>query len=65
MESSIRVFATTPSLDCIVGLPSLLRDRPDFAETVSVQKIERRLDHDVSFGRRDIVTAADLSIELR
>jgi len=32
---------------------------------VSVQKIERRLDHGVSFGREDIVTAADLSIELR
>lgn len=65
MESSIQVFATTHSLDCIVGLASLLRDRPDLAETVSVQKIERGLDHGVSFGRKEIVTAADLSIELR
>jgi len=65
IESSIQVFATTHSLDCIIGLASLLRDRPDLAEAVSVQKIERRLDHGVSFGWEDIVTAADLSIELR
>lgn len=65
IESSIQVFATTHSLDCVNGLASLLRDRPDLAEAVSVQKIERRLEHGVSFGRRDIVTAADLSIELR
>ena len=65
MESSIQVFATTHSLDCIIGLASLLRDRPEFEEAVSVQKIERRLDHGVSFGWKDIVTAADLSVELR
>ena len=65
MESSIQVFATTHGLDCIVGLASLLKDRPDLAEAVSVQKIERRLDHSVSFDTKDIVTAADLSIELR
>ncbi|MDE2873931.1 MAG: AAA family ATPase [Gemmatimonadota bacterium] len=65
MESSIQVFATTHSLDCIIGLASLLRDRPDLADSVSVQKIERRLDHGVSFDRKDIVTAADLSIEMR
>lgn len=65
IESSIQVFATTHSLDCIIGLASLLRDRPDLGEAVSVQKIERQLDHGVSFGRKDIVTAADLSIEMR
>lgn len=65
MESSIQVFATTHSVDCIVGLASLVKDRLDLADAVSVQKIERRLDHSVSFGWKDIVTAADLSIELR
>ena len=65
MESSVQVFATTHSLDCIIGLASLLRDRPDLAEAVSIQKIERRLDHGVSFGPRDIIIAAGLRIELR
>jgi len=30
-ESSIQVFATTHSLEYIIGLASLLRDRPDLA----------------------------------
>ena len=65
VKSSIQVFATTHSLDCIVGLAALLKKRPDLADAVSVQKIERQLDHSVSFGAADIVTAADLNIELR
>ena len=65
VQSSIQVFATTHSLDCIMGLASLLRDRPDLAEAVSVQKIERELDHSVSFDAEATVTADDLSIELR
>jgi len=65
MESSIRVFGTTHSRDCIVGLASLLGDRPDLTEAVSVQKIELWLDHRASFGRKDTVTAADLNIEMR
>lgn len=63
--ASIQVFATTHSLDCIVGLAGLLRKRPDLSDAVSIQRIERQLDHSVSFGTDDIVTAADLSIELR
>ena len=65
VKTSIQVFATTHSLDCIVGLAELLKKRPDLADAVSVQKIERQLDHSVSFGAAEIVTAADLSIELR
>ena len=64
-KSSIQVFATTHSLDCIMGLASLLRDRPDLAKAVSVQKIERELDRSVSFDAEAIVTADDLTIELR
>lgn len=63
--ASIQVFATTHSLDCIVGLAGLLKKRPDLSDAVSIQKIERQLDHSVSFGTDDIVTATDLSIELR
>ncbi len=65
VKSSIQVFATTHSLDCIMGLASLLRNRPDLADAVSVQKIERELDHSVSFDAQATVAADDLSIELR
>ena len=65
LASSIQVFATTHSLDCINGLAALLRARQDLANAVSVQKIERRLDSSVSFDREAIITAADLSIEMR
>ena len=64
-RSSVQVFATTHSLDCIVGLAALLKKRPDLADAVSVQKIERRLDHSVGFDGADIATATDLGIELR
>ena len=65
LTSSIQVFSTTHSLDCINGLAALLRKRPDLADAVSIQKVERRLDRSVSLGAVDIVTANDLSIELR
>ena len=65
IESSIQVFATTHSLDCIVGLAAFLKKRPDLADTVSVQKVERQLDQSVAFDGGDIITATDLSIELR
>lgn len=65
ISSSIQVFATTHSLDCINGLATLLNKRQDLEDKVTVQKIERQLDHGVRFGAADIVTAADLSIELR
>ena len=63
--SSVQVFATTHSLDCIVGLAEFLKKRPDLADDVSVQKVERKLDHSVSFDGTDIITATDLSIEMR
>ncbi|MDE2769755.1 MAG: AAA family ATPase [Bacteroidota bacterium] len=65
ISSSIQVFATTHSLDCINGLATVLKKRQDLEKKVSVQKIERQLDHSVSFGAVDIVKAADLSIEMR
>ena len=65
LESSIQVFATTHSLDCVIGLASFLRERPELTEEVSVQKIERRLDRSVSFGGEDIVAAQELGVEMR
>lgn len=62
---SAQVFATTHSLDCILGLARLLKARPDLRDGVSIQKIERRLAHSVSFDADGILAAADLSIELR
>ncbi len=65
LRSSIQIFATTHSHDCIIGLASLLRTRPDLWEAVSVQKIERGLVRSVSFDAEAIIAADDLSIELR
>ena len=62
---SIQVFATTHSFDCIAGLASLLQARPDLADSVSIQKVERNLERSVAFDSDDIVAAADLDIELR
>ena len=62
---SVQVFATTHSLDCILGLARLLKGRPDLWESVSIQKIERRLTHSVSFDAEAILAAANHSIELR
>ena len=64
-RSSIQVFATTHSLDCIQGLARLLKARPDLRDGVSIQKMERSLVHTVGFDAEGILAAADLDIELR
>ena len=64
-ESSIQVFATTHSYDCIRGLASLLASQPKLAEDVSIQKIERSLSRAVAFDAENIRVAAEQSIELR
>ena len=65
VRSSIQVFATTHSLDCILGLAKLIKARPDLRDGVSIQKIERQLAHSVNFDAAGILAAADLGIELR
>ena len=65
MKSSIQVFATTHSLDCILGLASLLKARDDLCDGVAIQKIERGIRRSVSFDAEAIVTATDLGVELR
>ena len=64
-KSSIQVFATTHSLDCILGLASLLKTRHDLRDAVAIQKVERRINRSVSFDAEAIVTATDLGVELR
>ena len=64
-QSSVQVFATTHSLDCVRGLASLLADRPDLAPEVCAHKLDRRLDHAVALGAEAIRTAVEQDIELR
>ncbi len=64
-KASIQVFATTHSLDCILGLASLLKARQDLRDAVTIQKIERGINRGVSFDAESIVNATDLGVELR
>ena len=64
-RSSIQVFATTHSFDCLRGLASLVESRPDLAGEVSVQKIERLLEKAVNFDASDVRVAVEQNIEVR
>ena len=64
-RSSVQVFATTHSYDCIRGLASLVESRPDLAGDVSIQKIERSLKEAVRFDAKDIRAAVEQNVELR
>ena len=64
-RSSIQVFATTHSYDCIRGLASLVESRPDLAGDVSIQKIERSLEKAVDFDAADVRAAVEQNIEVR
>ena len=64
-KSSVQVFATTHSLDCIRGLASLVESCPDLASDVSIHKIERLLDKAVRFDATDIRAAVEHNIEVR
>ena len=64
-RSSIQVFATTHSYDCLRGLASLVESQPDLAGDISVQKIERSLDKAVSFDATDARAAVEQNIEVR
>ncbi len=65
VESSIQLFATTHSLDCILGLALLLKEQHRFRDKVAIHKIERRIGNSVSFDGEAIVSATDLGVELR
>ena len=63
-ESSVQVFATTHSYDCVRGLASLVNSRPEFAPDVSIHKIGS-LDRAVSLDADQIRVAVDQDIEVR
>ena len=64
-ESSMQVFATTHSFDCIRGLAALLESCPDVAGEVSIHKIERALPKAVRFSDDDIPAIVEQNIEVR
>ena len=64
-QSSIQVFATTHSYDCIRGLAALIESEPDLASDVSVQKIETSLEEAVSLNAERIQVAVAQDIEVR
>lgn len=64
-KSSVQVFATTHSYDCIRGLAALGESRPDLAGEVSIHKIERALHKAVRFAEDDIPAIVDQNIEVR
>ncbi len=63
--SSVQVFATTHSYDCIRGLAALAESRSDLASEVSIHKIERALHKAVRFAEDDIPAIVDQNIEVR
>lgn len=64
-RSSVQVFATTHSLDCIHGLASLSRESPELASEVSVFKLDRRLETAIRFDADNVEAAVAMDIELR
>lgn len=64
-RSSVQVFATTHSLDCIHGLASLSRESPELASDVSVFKLDRRLETAIRFDADNVEAAVAMDIELR
>ena len=64
-SSNVQVFATTHSFDCVKGLGTLMRSRPDLAEHVAVQKVHRSLKQAVRVPGEDISIAVEDDIEVR
>ena len=64
-KSSMQVFATTHSYDCIRGLAALAESHPDLVRDVSIHKMERALHKAVRFAEDDIPAIVDQNIEVR
>ena len=64
-SSNVQVFATTHSFDCVKGLGTLMRSRPDLAKHVAVQKVHRSLNQAVCVPGEDIAIAVEDDIEVR
>ena len=64
-RSNLQIFATTHSYDCIRGLGSLVRSRPNLAENVAMHKLHPSLEQAVCFPGEQIPIAVEQGIELR
>ncbi|KKZ15406.1 MAG: hypothetical protein TH68_00540 [Candidatus Synechococcus spongiarum 142] len=64
-QLKVQVFATTHSYDCIRGLGSLIRNRPDMENQVSLQKMTRLLPEAVCLQGDQIKVAVEQDIEVR
>ena len=64
-RSSVQVFATTHSFDCIRALGALVRSRPDLAEQVAIQKVHPSLEQAVCIPGEEIGVAVEQDIEVR
>ena len=62
---NVQIFATTHSHDCIQGLGTLVRSRPDLAKKVSLQKVHDAVDQAVSLRGEQIGIAVEQEIEVR
>ena len=64
-RSNVQVFATTHSYDCIRGLGSLVRSRPDLADDLALHKMHRSLAQSVCIPGAEIAVAVEQDIEVR
>lgn len=64
-RSSVQVFATTHSLDCLRGLASLYTNDPDLASEVAVFKIDRKLPFAVRLSVDSVEAMIKHDLEIR
>ena len=64
-KSDVQIFATTHSYDCIRGLGSSVRSRPELGGEISMQKVHPSPKQAVSFAGEQIAIAVEQQIELR
>ena len=64
-RSNVQVFATTHSYDCIRGLGSLVRSRPDLADDLALHKMHRSLAQSVRIPGTEVAVAVEQDIEVR
>lgn len=64
-RSSVQVFATTQSIDCLRGLSALYRRSPEEASEVAVFKMDRRLPMAVRLNADNVDAAIGNNIEIR
>jgi predicted ATPase len=65
IQSDIQIFATTHSWDCVKGLSEYCEANPDEAAEVSIQKIDRNINHSISFSGQSVAKMSRLDIDPR